>query len=48
MEVSVVTADRLTAEQIDEAFDWQRHLRHIDVFYQRLGIAECSKSPADA
>jgi adenylosuccinate lyase len=31
----------LTAEDIDHAFDWRSHLRHIDVFYQRLGIAEC-------
>ena len=29
----------LTAEDIDRAFDWRSHLQHIDVFYQRLGIA---------
>lgn len=28
----------LSEEQIDTAFDWRTHLKHIDVFYQRLGI----------
>ena len=28
----------LTPQEIDIAFDWQRHLKHIAVFYQRLGI----------
>lgn len=30
----------LTPADIDNAFDWQKHLKHIDVFYQRLGIGE--------
>jgi len=29
----------LSPTDIDTAFDWQQHLRHITVFYQRLGIA---------
>jgi adenylosuccinate lyase len=28
----------LTPEEIDRAFDWRSHLKHIEVFYQRLGI----------
>ncbi|MHB9129472.1 MAG: adenylosuccinate lyase [Armatimonadota bacterium] len=28
----------LTPEEIDHAFDWRRHLKNIEVFYQRLGI----------
>ncbi len=30
----------LTPEDIDRIFNWQAHLRHIEVFYQRLEIAE--------
>jgi adenylosuccinate lyase len=30
----------LTADDIAAAFDWPRHLSRIEVFYQRLGIAE--------
>lgn len=30
----------LTAAEIDRAFDWRSHLKHIDVFYQRLGIGD--------
>ena len=29
----------LSPQEIDTAFDWPQHLRHIEVFYQRLGIA---------
>ncbi|MEI6520988.1 MAG: adenylosuccinate lyase [bacterium] len=28
----------LTSEDIDHAFNWQSHLKNIDVFYKRLGI----------
>lgn len=28
----------LCVEDIDQAFDWRSHLRHIDIMYQRLGI----------
>jgi adenylosuccinate lyase len=30
----------LTAAEIDLAFDWRRHMQHIEVFYRRLGIGE--------
>ena len=30
----------LTPEDIDRIFHWQEHLRHIEIFYQRLGIEE--------
>ena len=29
----------LTAEEIEQAFDWRKHMQHIDVFYQRLKIS---------
>lgn len=34
----------LSEEEIDHAFNWRSHLKHIDVFYARLGIlsATCS------
>lgn len=28
----------LSVEDIDQAFNWTSHLKHIDVFYRRLGI----------
>lgn len=30
--------NRLSAEQIDELFDYEYHLRHIDVAFERLGL----------
>ena len=31
-------AKYLTPEDIERIFNWQAHLRHIEIFYQRLGI----------
>jgi adenylosuccinate lyase len=33
-----VLAAYLSPAEIETAFDWRSHLKHIDVFYQRLGI----------
>jgi len=36
----------LTPGDIDTVFDWQQHLKHIEVFYRRLGIADCCATAA--
>lgn len=38
LKADAVLAEYLTPEEIDRAFDWRSHLKHIDIFYQRLGI----------
>jgi len=39
LQADPVLCQFLTPEEITLAFDWRRHLQHIEVFYRRLGIA---------
>ena len=40
LEADPTISDRLTKEELDDAFDYHWHLRHVDDIFERVGLSD--------